>query len=101
MIALLFWGYSYPPPLGLVLNSFLKISMHTMGVGGLVMFALILCILGSKAHRTLRCPLAIAILIAGLVWTARLSVSDHTNRELGLGFVVGMVCQVAGACFFH
>jgi hypothetical protein len=97
MVAL-FLGIFLSASLGLVLNSFLKISMHTMGAGGLVMFALIL---GWEGAPGIALPIAIAILIAGLVWTARLSVSDHTNRELSLGFVVGMVCQVAGACFFH
>lgn len=97
MTAMLF-GVFLSASAGLVLNSFLKISMHTIGVGGLVAFMLIL---GFQGAPDTALPLALAILVAGLVWSARLVVSDHTNRELVLGFVVGFVCQLAGTLFFH
>jgi hypothetical protein len=84
---------------GLVLNSFLKISMHTIGVGGLVTFMLLLAF--REGSDGLGLPLALSILIAGMVWSARLIVSDHTERELSLGFIVGVICQVLGAVFFH
>lgn len=97
MTAMLF-GVFLSASAGLVLNSFLKISMHTIGVGGLVAFMLLLAFQGEQGAAL---PLALSILIAGLVWTARLSVSDHTKAELGMGFIVGMICQAAGTLFFH
>ena len=97
MTAMLF-GVFLSASAGLVLNSFLKISMHTIGVGGLVAFMLIL---GFQGAPDTALPLALSILVAGLVWSARLEVSDHTNQELVLGFIVGGVCQAAGTLFFH
>ena len=97
MVAMLF-GVFLSASAGLVLNSFLKISMHTIGVGGLVMFILLLGWQGAQGTALF---LALAFLIAGLVWTARASVSDHTRRELALGFLVGMACQVMGTICFH
>jgi len=80
-----------------VLNSFLKISMHAIGVGGLLMFMLLIGVEGAQG---VGLPLTLSILIAGLVCTARMMVSDHTNRELSVGFIVGMVCQLAGFMIF-
>jgi hypothetical protein len=37
----------------------------------------------------------VAIAIAAIVWSARMIVSDHTNKELILGFAIGMGTQLA------
>ena len=98
MVAMIF-GVFLSASAGLVLNSFLKISMHTMGVGGLVAF-MVLCVYhDGGAYAPLF--LALAFLIAGLVWTARLIVSNHTTTELVLGFAVGVAGQLLGFAFFH
>lgn len=76
----------------LILNSFLKISMHAIGVGGLVMIVLLVTFQSDMSFL----PLAAAVLICGLVLTARQLVSDHTPMELVLGLVVGACCQAAG-----
>jgi multisubunit Na+/H+ antiporter MnhE subunit len=96
LTAMLF-GAFLAASLGLTLNSFLKISMHTIGVGGLLMFMLLLSFQGAA---DIGLPLVLSILIAGLVYSARMVVSDHTPKELGLGFIVGMLCQIAGFAFF-
>ncbi len=83
---------------GLVLNSFFKVSMHTTGVGGLLTFMLLLVLYGTPS---MGLPLGLAILITGLVWTARLLVSNHTQTELIMGFMLGMLGQLAAAAFFH
>ncbi|TDW99768.1 hypothetical protein [Dinghuibacter silviterrae] len=97
MTAMLF-GVFLSASAALIFNTFLKISMHTIGVGGLVAFFLLISLQGAQGTAL---PLAISILIAGLVWSARLIVSNHTQRELVLGFLVGFLCQVAGTFFFH
>lgn len=98
MVAIAF-GVFLAASAGLVLNSFLKISMHTIGVGGLVVFMILCCYKDGGATAPLF--LALAILIAGMVWTARLIVSNHTNAELVLGFAVGVVGMLLGTAFFH
>jgi hypothetical protein len=82
----------------LVLNSFYKVSMHTTGAGGLLTFMILLALYGTPA---MGLPLAMAILITGLVWTARMLVSNHTQTELVLGFMLGMLGQLVAAAFFH
>jgi hypothetical protein len=83
---------------GLVLNSFVKISMHAMGVGGLVMFCLLL---GWQGMEGAGIAITLSIFIAGLVYSARAVVSDHTTQEMLLGLFVGMLGQLAGLLFFH
>jgi bacteriorhodopsin len=34
-----------------------------------------------------------AVLLAGLIATARMLVSDHSTREIYLGLVMGAICQ--------
>jgi len=44
-------------------------------------------------------PLAIALLITGLVCTSRLIVSDHSPKEIYWGLFFGLFCQLAAAVF--
>jgi hypothetical protein len=109
-----FWTYlvfknqtNYPPILSsfllgvflassaaLLANIYFKISMHAIGVGGwLGVFLLIMK--GSTMLMTW--PLCIAIIIAGLVCTARLLISDHSTKEIYTGLVVGVLSQVVAA----
>lgn len=83
---------------GLVLNSFLKISMHTMGIGGLIMFMLLLAWQGSYG---IGLPLSLSIFLGGLVYSARIVVSNHTPREMITGLLVGAFTQVIGFLLFH
>lgn len=94
MIAMIF-GVFLATSAGLVINSFIKISMHAIGVGGLITFMLIMAYSSGVAL-----PLTLSVLIAGLVFTARMMVSDHTDRELITGFVVGILGQVIGFLVF-
>jgi hypothetical protein len=38
--------------------------------------------------------ISVAILLTGLVCTARFLVSDHTNKEIYTGLLVGVGCQI-------
>ncbi|MGZ8537663.1 MAG: hypothetical protein ACXWV9_05325, partial [Flavisolibacter sp.] len=77
--------------LGLILNSYLKISMHTISLG--VVCALLL-IGGMLSSHNYGPYIAIAFLIAGLTCTARLIDSNHSTREVYLGFFAGALAQV-------
>lgn len=78
----------------LICNIYFKISMHAIGVGGLLgIFLLIM-----KSNTMLMTwPLCLAVLIAGVVCTARLIISDHTNKEIYAGLIVGVVAQFISA----
>lgn len=74
-----------------IININSKISMHTTAMGGLVTFFLIFCF---NDDNTSGLYLSAAILIAGLVTTARLIVSDHSRVQIVQGWVVGALAQL-------
>ncbi len=78
----------------LIANIYYKVSMHAIGMGGLV--GLFLVIMQDNTM-LMTGPLFFALLIAGAVCTARLIVSDHTQKEIYAGLLIGLLCQFAGA----
>lgn len=76
---------------GLILNSFFKISMHGMGVGGLIVFVLLTCF---YYHTYPGIDISITLLITGTVCTARLILDQHDNFELYAGLIIGALCQL-------
>ena len=77
--------------LALVLNNFSKISMHTIGIGGMLGMVMVIIFTG-QAYAAW--PLIVAILLTGLVCTARLIASDHTIEDLVLGLFIGIGTQL-------
>jgi hypothetical protein len=78
----------------LIANIYYKVSMHAIGMGGMVGLFLVVM----EQHNMLMTgPLFIAILLAGAVCTARMIVSDHTPKEIYAGLLIGILCQFAGA----
>lgn len=75
---------------GWMCNIFFKISMHAMAMGGLLVFALLFSFTDTYASGLY---LSAAVLIAGIVCTSRLIVSDHTGFEIYSGLLVGAVTQ--------
>ena len=78
----------------LVLNSFQKISMHAMGMGGLLG---LLWVMAGTRWIPGHWMVAVAVLSTGLVLTARMLVTDHTGRELASGLFVGIAMQLIAA----
>ncbi|MBV9989418.1 MAG: hypothetical protein JO301_17190 [Chitinophagaceae bacterium] len=75
---------------GLILNNYQKISLHGLALGGIWMAVILTSV---YYHTSLGLLIAIVTVIAGIVCTSRLLVSDHTNTEVYSGFVVGVLCQ--------
>jgi hypothetical protein len=73
------------------LNIVGKISMHAIAMGGLAMFFLLQAF---SQQDVTGVYFSIAVFIAGLVCTSRLIVSDHTQREIYMGLVAGVLCQL-------
>lgn len=82
--------------LGLMANSYLKISMHAIAAGVAATF---MVILGFTADFNLGPYIAISLFIAGLVGTVRLINSDHSPREVYYGFAVGIIGQLVAYMF--
>ena len=82
--------------LGLIINSFMKVSMHAISVGVMITFILLLAFLTDANYGFY---IAIAFLLAGAVSSARLINSDHYPIEVYAGLVVGIVAQLVAYYF--
>ena len=65
-----------------------------MGAGGLLG---IFFIIMQSNTMLMTWPLCGALLITGVVCTSRLIVSDHTPKEIYIGLLAGLLCQLAAA----
>ena len=70
-----------------ILAIFTRISLHTIGWGGLTALVSYL----SFANPDLSLSLAVTVLVSGIVATARLHLNEHTPSQVYLGFIVGFL----------
>lgn len=77
-------------------NIYCKISMHGIAMGVLAAFFIIMALQGDVA---LGEYLSLAILVSGIVCTARIIVSDHYPFEVYVGFLVGILSQCLAIVF--
>ncbi len=109
-----FWAYTvfkkqeiYPPIMsifvlgiflavsgGLLANIYFKISMHAIGMGGLLG---IFYVVAKDNTMLMTWPFAIAFLVAGIVCTARLLLATHTQRDIYTGLALGFIAQVVAS----
>ena len=75
----------------------IKTSLHMVAISALTLF-----IIGLSIHNQTRNINLIAffILINGVVASSRLEMKAHTNKELGIGFLLGIVPQLLLLCFW-
>lgn len=87
-----YFGIFIASAIGLVVNNFMKVSLHAMGVSGLLTAVVLVGVLYpiDNIFWTMT-----AITIAAVVMSARMIVSDHTQKELIIGFAIGILTQVA------
>lgn len=78
--------------LALVVNNFMKVSMHAIGMGGLTGLMLSLVFLGYAQGGYM--PVA-SILLAGLVCSSRMISGTHDHKEILMGFLIGLGTQCA------
>jgi len=71
-------------------NIYFKISMHAIAVGGAVMFFFLFSFTDNYASGLY---LSVAMLVAGIVCTARFIVSDHTPFQIWSGLFIGLLAQ--------
>lgn len=79
----------------LLINNYIKVSMHAMGAGGLLCLFIILLFTNKLDESA---SLVAAIVTAGLICTSRFIASDHKSYEIYIGFFVGLFIQLI--CFF-
>lgn len=96
VLTFFYLGIFISTSVGLVLNNFFKISLHGMGAGGAVAAIILFAM---YYHMPLGAAISIATVLAGIVCTARFLVSDHTNKEIYTGLLVGAGCQLVAYWF--
>jgi hypothetical protein len=109
-----FWAYTvfkkqemYPPIMStfilgiflassaaLIANIYFKISMHAIGMGG---WLGIFWVIAKENSMLMTWPLALVVIITGVVCSARLLVSNHTQKDIYVGLAVGFTCQLAAS----
>jgi hypothetical protein len=82
--------------LGLILNIYMKVSMHALAIGVAASFILLL---GFSSYMNLGPYISIALFIGGLVCTARLINSDHEPKEVYFGLAAGIIAQLIAYLF--
>lgn len=80
----------------LILNNYYKISMHAIGVGGLLGLTVVTVYDGTLSSGL---PVVLALIISGLVVTARRIASDHQWFDIISGFIIGFLCQLLALWF--
>ncbi len=86
-----YFGIFIASSIGLIVNNFMKVSLHAMGVSGLLMAVLLVSFYYPINNFIW---VLLAILLAGVVVSARMIVSDHTKQELIIGFAIGVLTQL-------
>lgn len=74
-------------------NIYFKISIHTVAIGGALMFFLLFSFTDAYASGLY---LSIALAVTGVVATSRLLAGAHSSFEVWAGLFVGMLAQVIG-----
>ena len=78
----------------LITNIYFKISMHAIGLGGMLS---IFITIANSYSMLMTWPLSAALLITGLVCTARLLITDHTEKDIYSGLALGLLAQFIAA----
>lgn len=81
---------------GLMFNIYMKISMHTIAAGVMAAFIITLAFLEKKDFGIY---ISVALLITGLICTARLIASDHSQKEIYWGLIIGIASQIVANWF--
>jgi membrane-associated phospholipid phosphatase len=83
-----FAGMSIAVFIALILNRWIKISLHMIGIGGLTGLTIALNALLGVSEIW---PLVATVIGAGLVGSSRLYLEAHQKSEVYLGFCVGLI----------
>jgi len=75
----------------LLFNIKVKTSLHTLGIGGIIGFVMVMSYEYSLNFNSL---LAGLFIIAGLIGVSRLALNAHRPKEIYIGFVLGLISQV-------
>jgi hypothetical protein len=99
VVKLFILGATLAIAMAFFINLFAKISIHTVGMGGLVAFILLALLNTSNLNDNDVWVLPAVVAVAGIVGTARRLLGAHQAQELYLGYFVGFFGQFLAANF--
>lgn len=74
----------------LLFNIQIKTSLHTLGIGGIIGFVMVI---SYEYQLNFNALLAGLFIIAGLIGVSRLALNAHRPKEVYIGFILGIICQ--------
>lgn len=74
----------------LLFNIKIKTSLHTLGIGGLIGFVMVM---SYEYQMNFSSLLAGLFIIAGLIGVSRLALNAHRPKEVYIGFLLGLISQ--------
>jgi hypothetical protein len=75
-----------------MISIFFKVSMHAVASGGAIGIFIVLLLTSSANMMT---ATFVTLILAGIVGTSRLALGAHKPSEVWLGYIVGIVVQLA------
>lgn len=93
VLTFFYFGIFWCSIIGVIINNFIKISLHTMAIAGA---ATALFLFGLHYSVNINLYIIVAFLLCGIVTTARIIAGNHTNLELYSGLGLGAFCQIFG-----
>jgi len=90
LIFLMMLGSCFTIFMALLMNIFMKVSLHALGAGNLL--GIILPIIRTSPY-DLRIVFVALILVAGIIGASRLVLKAHTEREIFTGYFLGFTGQ--------
>ena len=92
LLAFSFFGVAVALSITYLLFNFkIKSSLHTLGMGGLVGFVIIMSF---EYQLNFNLIIAILFVLSGLIAVSRIKLKAHYNKEVYIGFLIGMVSQI-------
>lgn len=76
---------------GMIITSSWKISIHMIGIGGVLGTIILLSKFRETDHFNM---ISAIVLIAGLIGFSRLTLKAHNENQLLAGFLLGLTCQL-------
>lgn len=74
----------------LLFNLNIKTSLHTLGIGGIIGFVMVM---SSEYQLNFNAFLAGLFVVAGLIGVARLALNAHSPKEIYIGYALGIISQ--------
>ncbi|MCF6346794.1 MAG: hypothetical protein L3J20_00645 [Flavobacteriaceae bacterium] len=99
LLAYSFFGIALALAITYILfNTKIKTSLHTLGIGGVLGFVIIM---SYEYQLNFNLIIALLFILSGLISVARLKLNAHQPKEVYIGFLLGMITQFISYQFYH